>query len=89
MGARRYYTDFDRAIIQFLPDCFRYHAELGYTLRPGDCRFANQEFDTAVRGGNSVGLRDRETSLRRPTIVTLGDSYTMGWGVPEEAVSHA
>jgi hypothetical protein len=80
-----YYTDFDRAIIQFLPDCARYDAELGYTLRPGDCRFANREFDTAVRV-NSLGLRDRETALRRPAIVTLGDSYTMGWGVAEEAV---
>lgn len=67
------------------PACSRHDPELGYTLRPGECRFANLEFDTAIRV-NSLGVRDDEASLERPEIVVLGDSYAMGWGVPEEAM---
>lgn len=66
------------------PACSRHDRELGYTLRPGKCRFANLEFDTEVRV-NRLGVRDDAASLEQPEIVILGDSYAMGWGVTEEA----
>lgn len=75
-----YYYNFDRAIVQMLPDCARYDSELGYTLRPGTCRFRNRDFDTEIRV-NSKGLRDNEDSLWAPEIIVLGDSFAMGWGV--------
>lgn len=91
-GIRRvlsgYYTDVDRSIIQFLPECAQYDAELGYTLRPGSCRFRNREFDTVVKA-NTLGLRDTEAALASPEVVVLGDSFAMGWGVErEEAFPH-
>ena len=75
-----YYTEVDRAILQFLPDCAQYDVELGYTLRPGACRFKNRGFDTRI-DVNRAGLRDAETALDAPEIIVLGDSHAMGWGV--------
>jgi lysophospholipase L1-like esterase len=49
--------------------------------------FETNEFKTSV-SANSKGLRDDESSLQRPAIICLGDSYTMGWGV-EHAESYA
>ena len=77
-----YYGNWDRSIIQFMPECSTHDPELTYILRPGRCRFANREFDTEVRV-NSLGTRDDEASLHRPSIVVLGDSQAMGWGVEE------
>ena len=39
---------------------------------------------------NSQGLRDREFSIRKPKdvkrIIFLGDSFTLGWGVPFDSM---
>jgi hypothetical protein len=75
-----YYTDVDRAIIQFLPECAQYDHELGYLLRHGSCRFSNRGFDTTV-AVNSQGVRDSEEALERPDVIVVGDSFAMGWGV--------
>lgn len=75
-----YYTDYERRIVQFLPECARYDDELGYLLAPGECRFANRGFDTQLQV-NSAGLRDDEESLSGPQAIVVGDSHTMGWGV--------
>ena len=72
-----------RNIIQFSRECGRYDARLGYTLRPGVCRFENPEFSTEYRI-NSAGLRDDEASLDAPKIIVLGDSFAMGWGVEQQ-----
>jgi len=72
----------DRATIQFEADCARHDPTLGYTLRPGSCRFSNTEFDVKV-AVNSLGFRDDEASLDGPEIVVLGDSFAMGWGVAQ------
>ena len=77
-----YYADFDRRIIQFLPECAMYDEALGYRLRPGRCRFANREFDTQI-DVNAAGVRDAEADLVMPTTIVLGDSFTMGWGVSD------
>src|SRR5436309_11914338 len=73
----------ERHLIQFSPDCAQYDPRLGYRLRPGRCRFANREFATTYMI-NSRGLRDDETSLHEPTVIVLGDSYAMGWGVEQD-----
>jgi len=72
-----------RRLIQYDESCSRYDEELGWTLKPGACRFANSEFAVDVRV-NGLGLRDSEDSLRGPRTIVLGDSFAMGWGVPED-----
>ena len=79
----RIYNHRDRIQINMDPQCSRYDEQVLYTLRPGQCRFTNREFDTHFRI-NSAGLRDEEEALVAPDIIFLGDSYTMGWGVEQD-----
>ncbi|GHB72059.1 hypothetical protein GCM10007390_27620 [Persicitalea jodogahamensis] len=61
----------------------RYDTSLGYRFRPNITgRFTNPEFDVEVRT-NSLGVRDDEASHEHPSIVVLGDSHGMGWGVEQ------
>jgi len=76
------YRHFDRAFIQFDPNCARYDPELTYTLKPGVCTFENVEFSDQFRI-NRLGLRDDEASLDAPEVIVLGDSHAMGWGVEQ------
>jgi hypothetical protein len=82
----KYYQEFykkqDRNIIQ-VTACGEYDPHLFYRLKTGRCRFQNREFDVATNI-NSAGLRDDERSLKDASIVFLGDSFTMGWGVDED-----
>jgi hypothetical protein len=79
---RQYYNAEDRSIFQ-VTDCAEWDPQLFYRFKPGTCDFTNREFD--VRNNiNSAGLRDDENSLDNPSIVMFGDSFTMGWGVPQE-----
>lgn len=80
---REYYFQKDRKIAQYLPDLAVYDEELFYRLNPGKHQFSNAEFNTDFKV-NSAGLRDDEPSLNAPEIITLGDSYTMGWGVESD-----
>ena len=80
---RAYYMNAEREIISYLPTCARYDQDLTYTLKPGECRFANREYGTHLQV-NSMGLRDDEASLQAPEIIVLGDSHAMGWGVQQE-----
>jgi lysophospholipase L1-like esterase len=73
----------DRNYLQMDPTAMRWDPKLSYTLRPGEFRFSNTEYDTAYRV-NSLGVRDDEASLARPEIVVLGDSFAMGWGVEQD-----
>lgn len=77
------YRHFNRALIQFDPQCSRYDADITYTLKPGACIFENIEFRNEVHV-NRVGLRDEEASLEGPDVILLGDSHAMGWGVEHE-----
>lgn len=72
-----------RNLIQYLPDCGRYHEKLTYVLKSGECIFSNVEFSNHF-SINSAGFRDDEESLARPEIVVVGDSQAMGWGVEQE-----
>ena len=78
-----YYLQHDRSLLQALPECARYDRGLFYTLKPGECRFRNREFDTPLRV-NSAGVRDDEASLQAPEVIVLGDSFAMGWGVQQD-----
>ncbi len=73
----------DRAMVQLLPDCARWDPDLGYTLRPGRCTFANTEYRTTLLV-NRFGVRDSEAALQAPEVVVLGDSFALGWGVSGE-----
>ncbi len=78
-----YYLQHDRKLLQTLPECAQYDPGLYYTLKPGECRFANREFDTRLRV-NRAGVRDDEASLVAPEVIVLGDSFAMGWGVEQD-----
>jgi lysophospholipase L1-like esterase len=80
---RQLHELFDRNTIQVMPECAVYNDRLTYTLRPGQCTFSNREFSNIYRI-NRLGVRDDELSLRQPSVVMLGDSITMGWGVEQE-----
>ena len=72
-----------RQVIQREPLCSRFDEELGYTLKPGHCVFANIEFKTEY-SINSLGLRDTQEALYKPEIIVVGDSFAMGWGVNQQ-----
>jgi hypothetical protein len=73
----------DRAIVQYEPDCFRYDPELTYTLKPeSTCTVVNREHTVEYRA-NRQGMRDSESALDHPSIVVVGDSHAMGWGVAQ------
>jgi hypothetical protein len=77
------YRHFNRMLIQFDPNCSRYHPQLTYVLKAGDCTFANLEFTTRI-SGNLLGLRDDDRALAGPAVIVLGDSHVMGWGVEHD-----
>ena len=77
------YRHFNRALIQFNPDCARYDPDVTYTLKPGGCTFGNLEFDNKY-DVNHVGLRDSEDDLVAPEVIVIGDSHAMGWGVDQD-----
>lgn len=79
---KAYYNKTDRSIIQYDPDCAHYSEDLFYELNEGNFHYSNREFSTNY-SINSAGFRDDEKSLEFPKIITLGDSYTMGWGVEQ------
>ena len=73
-----YYMEYD---INF-PEIM-YDPELSYTLKKNSVyNHTNPEFSNMVRV-NHAGLRDDSSSLIRPDIICLGDSYTQGWGVTQ------
>lgn len=79
-----YYDEHLRSTIQMEPECAVYDSGLFYTLRPGKCTFENLEFKVDLNV-NSLGVRDSETSLHNPEVIFLGDSFTMGWGIPQDS----
>ena len=81
---RRYYREFDMNLIQFNKNYSEYNDSLFYTLKKEKkFVYTNPEFSNSFIT-NSQGLRDDETSLEAPSIIFLGDSYTLGWGVEQE-----
>jgi hypothetical protein len=78
-----YYQGYNRSIITFDTTKARYDSAYFYIHKPDTTvTFQNIEFTTTVRT-NSRGLRDDNSSLTKPDIICVGDSYTFGWGVDE------
>lgn len=83
-SAQIIYDEYDRNIIQYLPECTEYDSALFYTLKKNSsCNFSNREFSNEYNI-NSIGLRDSEQSLSEPEVIFIGDSFTMGWGVNQD-----
>lgn len=79
----QYYVHINRNVIQVVEDCAEYDQQLYYRLRPNNtCTFSNVEFSNKVTA-NKAGLRDDDASLAAPEVISLGDSYTLGWGVEQ------
>lgn len=79
----QYYIHINRNVIQVVEDCSEYDANLYYRLHPNNtCTFSNVEFSNKIVS-NKAGLRDDDASLIAPEIISLGDSYTLGWGVEQ------
>lgn len=71
-------------VIQIVPECSEYDADFFYNLRPDNtCTFSNIEFSNQFTT-NSRGFRDDDSSLVKPEVICLGDSYMMGWGVDQQ-----
>jgi hypothetical protein len=79
--------------LDFSMEMWKYAARLKHPVPNPDLRFAHVPNSSAFLMGvpfsiNSRGLRDREYSQEKPSdvyrIVMLGDSTTVGWGVPAE-----
>ena len=81
---QHYYSYNFRNTIQMDTACARYDSGLFYTLKPGICCFNNVEFETALTI-NNLGTRDSEEATQNPEIIFLGDSFTMGWGTPDDS----
>jgi hypothetical protein len=81
---RLYYDLYDYRIVQFQQEHAVHDPMLFYRLKPNSrFEFYNREFrDSFIV--NSQGFRDDESSLRTPSIICLGDSYFMGWGVKQD-----
>ncbi len=75
-----------RNVVQFDPALSQFDPELYYTLKPNlrAGTFRNLEYSVAMRA-NRAGVRDDDASLEHPEVIFLGDSFTMGWGVPDSA----
>ena len=79
-----YYRQIDMGVIQFQKACSEYNRKLFYKLRShNEFRYSNREFSNLFYT-NSEGFRDDESALQKPSIIFLGDSYTLGWGVEQD-----
>ena len=80
---QRYYREIDMNVIQFKKESSEYNKKLFYKLKDNtEFVYRNREFSNSFQT-NSQGFRDDEASLKQPSIIFLGDSYTLGWGVEE------
>ena len=81
---KSYYIHNYRNIVQVERNCSEFDSAFFYRLRINNqCTFSNIEFSTGITT-NRFGLRDDDSSLAQPSIICIGDSYTMGWGVQQE-----
>lgn len=81
---------FERMTITPLTGFHEYDKELGWKLIPNyEGRFVHRDFDIEVKT-NSDGFRDREYQREKTPdtvrIVSLGDSFTWGWGVENNEI---
>ena len=68
------------------PNCSRYDKDLLYAPLEGECKFSNPEFQTTLNFDKyrRLNLTDDNINEKEQIIITLGDSFTMGWGVEND-----
>lgn len=71
-----------RRIWQTEPGCAQFDPELLYKPREGSCRFKNVEFDLEMHFDAQGRVSPHPEGGKG--IAVLGDSYAMGWGVPDD-----
>lgn len=80
---RTYYENYDCKLIQYEPQATEFDKKLFYKLKNRRrFRYENKEFSN-IFNTNSSGFRDVESALAAPSVICLGDSYTLGWGVEQ------
>jgi hypothetical protein len=83
---RYFYFQHNYHVAQFEDALSNYDPRLFYVHKPGlKGSFTNAEFSHQVLA-NSKGMRDDDSSLHRPAIICIGDSYTWGWGVDQSHI---
>lgn len=86
---REYYNNYQRDILQYNKNITRYDPAVFYRMKAGNrSLFANIEFADSIFTDSS-GFRTNNYSTTtaippKPTIICLGDSYTLGWGVQQD-----
>ena len=71
--------------LQFDDTICEYDDKIGYKYKPSvNASFSQWEFNVNKLTTNSYGLRDDETSLVHPQIISLGDSFCTGSGVEQD-----
>jgi lysophospholipase L1-like esterase len=81
---RRYYNLVDMDEIQFDTAFSEYDKDYFYRFKPGKkFQFKNREYNTAY-SINNISFRDDNDAVKKPEIVCIGDSYTLGWGVSQD-----
>lgn len=74
----------ERNVIQFMDECSEYDKNLTYKLKSGVCSFSNIEYDTIVKAdfnGFRQNIDDTTIEVQDCTMLFIGDSLAMGWGV--------
>ena len=83
-GYRLLYAHNLTNVIQIVPECSEYDSSFYYNLKGNNsCTFSNIEFENPYTTNNR-GFRDDDSSVSKPEVICLGDSYIMGWGANQQ-----
>ena len=81
---RNFYLEGYRSVWQQNSSCTSFDPDLIYVPTEGRCYFKNIEFDTVLtfdKWGRKYSSREH---YHNHLIATMGDSFTMGWGVNDD-----
>jgi len=73
-----------REIWQYKKECINFNKFLWYEPKIGSCNFNNSEFNTSLNFDKYGRVSSRPNFFEKESIVVIGDSHTMGWGVNDE-----
>ena len=73
----------ERKLIQYMPECAKYDSELTYVFKSGTCQFDGREFNTSINFDKDGHRSIFSSNKRKCSIIFIGDSHTLGWGVED------